>query len=301
MSIKTFIPSGFPGEREIIIPADLLDSIINDPVTEQLYVTHIGYYPNAKCHYRERPNGAEQYIFIYCESGTGWVEYNGERMTLAKDQFVILPPYEKHAYGSGDKKSWSIYWLHFKGTNAPFFNSIMGRSIEIKDADNSRIQDRLILFAEIYRNIEHDIYDLENLQYTSFCLMHFLASLKYIKSFREIKTIGKIDNIQKCIQFMKDHLEGKITLSDIADFSGYSITRINTLFRTETGVTPMEYFSNLKIQRACKYLRDSDLKIKEIAFKLNYSDQFHFSKNFYKKMGTSPLQYRKTVQTKGTI
>ena len=55
MSIKTFIPSGFPGEREIIIPADLLDSIINNPVTEQLYVTHIGYYPNAKCHYRERP------------------------------------------------------------------------------------------------------------------------------------------------------------------------------------------------------------------------------------------------------
>lgn len=73
MSIKTFIPSGFPGEREIIIPADLLDSIINNPVTEQLYVTHIGYYPNAKCHYRERPIGAEQYIFIYCENGIGWV------------------------------------------------------------------------------------------------------------------------------------------------------------------------------------------------------------------------------------
>ena len=69
--------------------------------------------------------------------------------------------------------------------------------------------------------------------------MHFLASLKYIKSFREIKTIGKIDNIQKCIQFMKDHLEEKITLSDIADFSGYSITRINALFTTETGITPM--------------------------------------------------------------
>ena len=96
MSIKTFIPSGFPGEREIIIPADLLDSIINNPVTEQLYVTHIGYYPIAKCHYRERPIGAEQYIFIYCENGIGWVEYNGERMTLAKDQFIILPPYENH-------------------------------------------------------------------------------------------------------------------------------------------------------------------------------------------------------------
>ena len=100
---------------------------------------------------------------------------------------------------------------------------------------------------------------------------------------------------------MKDHLEEKITLSDIADFSGYSITRINALFRTETGVTPMEYFSNLKIQRACKYLRDSDLKIKEIAFKLNYFDQFHFSKNNKKKIGIPPLKYRKMVQTKDTI
>ena len=177
----------------------------------------------------------------------------------------------------------------------------MGRNIEIKEADNSRIQDRLILFTEIYRNIERDIYDIDNLQYTSFCLLHFLASLKYIKSFREIKSIGKIDNIQKCVQFMKDHLEEKITLKDIADFGGYSITRINTLFRIETGLTPMEYFSNLKIQRACIYLRDSDLKIKEIAFKLNYFDQFHFSKTFYKKMGIPPQRYRKMAQSIQTV
>ena len=44
MSIKTFIPSGFPGEREIIIPADLLDSIIINAVRDQLYVTDLGYY-----------------------------------------------------------------------------------------------------------------------------------------------------------------------------------------------------------------------------------------------------------------
>ena len=69
----------------------------------------------------------------------------------------------------------------------------MGRSIEIKDADNSRIQDRLILFAEIYRNIEHDIYDLENLQYTSFCLMHFFS----------------LSKIYKIISGNKDHRENR--------------------------------------------------------------------------------------------
>ena len=69
------------------------------------------------------------YLYIV-KNGIGWVEYNGERMTLAKDQFIILPPYEKHAYGSGDKKSWSIYWLHFKRTNAPFSIQSWGAALK---------------------------------------------------------------------------------------------------------------------------------------------------------------------------
>lgn len=58
----------------------------------------------------------------------------------------------------------------------------------------------------------------------------------------------------------------------------------------------MEYYNSLKIQRACSYLQFSDLKIKEIAFRLGYYDQFHFSKAFKKEMELTPKEYRKKYQ-----
>jgi AraC-like DNA-binding protein len=38
-------------------------------------------------------------------------------------------------------------------------------------------------------------------------------------------------------------------------------------------------------------LQFSDLKIKEIAFRLQYYDPFHFSKSFRREMGITPKEY----------
>jgi AraC-like DNA-binding protein len=56
----------------------------------------------------------------------------------------------------------------------------------------------------------------------------------------------------------------------------------------------MEYYNQLKIQRACSFLQFStDMKIKEIAFRLGYFDPFHFSRAFRREMGITPKEYRK--------
>lgn len=55
----------------------------------------------------------------------------------------------------------------------------------------------------------------------------------------------------------------------------------------------MVYYNQLKIQRSCSYLQFSDLKIKEIAFRLGCYDPFHFSKAFLKEMNITPKEYRK--------
>jgi AraC-like DNA-binding protein/mannose-6-phosphate isomerase-like protein (cupin superfamily) len=290
-NMRTLIPSGFVGEMEIVIPDAVVAKMKECAITRQLSVTHIGFYPHAKDHYRERENGAEQYVFIYCESGSGTVICNGEAMHIGKNHFVILPPNVYHCYYADEKDPWTIYWLHFIGTNAVLFDSIVGKDIEITESVTSRILDRLNLFAEMYRNLEKG-FSLDCLEYTSCCLTHFLGTLKYIMPYREIKSIKSIDTIQKCIIYMKDNLGSKVTLSDIADVAGYSVPHITALFKKEMKYSPMEYYSRLKIERACTYLLNSSLKIKEIAFKLNYYDQFHFSKMFIKEMGVKPTEYR---------
>lgn len=57
-------------------------------------------------------------------------------------------------------------------------------------------------------------------------------------------------------------------------------------------MSPISYFNQLKIQKACQLLDFTDKKAKEIAFELSFSDPYYFSKVFSKYMHMSPKEYR---------
>ena len=86
------IKEGFKGERLISLPLFAIEKFKKDELGKELYLTNIGYFPNAEYHYcrREAANSAD-YILIYCVKGEGWLEYNGKKLKVAEDQFFIIP------------------------------------------------------------------------------------------------------------------------------------------------------------------------------------------------------------------
>jgi AraC-like DNA-binding protein len=286
------IPDGFRGEKAIVTPYSVRQYQEDNSITNRLHVTHIGYYPNAHNHYRERTHGAKEFIFIYCAEGEGWIRCRREMYNLSRNCVFILPAGVAHAYGSNKNKPWSIYWIHFQGKNISDFSSIIERLITLPDSDNSRYADRFALFDEMYKNLEMG-YTPENLEHISFCLQYFLASIKYLPQYRIVKTRQEDDCVRRSMLYMKEHLEEKLTLAAIAGQVGYSVSRYSALFSAQTSFSPMVYYMQLKIQRACSYLQFSDLKIKEISYRLGFFDPFHFSKIFKNVMEISPQEYRK--------
>ena len=69
---------GFEQERLYVLPEYITRELIQSELTQSLFVSDIGYFPHAKYHYRERSEGSDAHIFIYCAAGEGWVELNGE-------------------------------------------------------------------------------------------------------------------------------------------------------------------------------------------------------------------------------
>ena len=59
------ISDGFKGEKAILIPDNIRNFQAANPVTGQMFITEIGYYPRAKYHYFERPAGFNENILIY--------------------------------------------------------------------------------------------------------------------------------------------------------------------------------------------------------------------------------------------
>lgn len=289
---------GFSGERSIVLP-DMIRKICDeDPFIGQLYITDIGYYPNAMYHYRERPKGVGQYILIYCIRGSGWYNVCGKRYEVKENQWFIIPQGEPHVYSSDNSNPWTIYWVHFTGRAAPAFGDKCLTPSEIPTGSTSRLTDRNSLFEEIFLTLS-DNYSLDNLRYASSLLYTYLATFRYLKNFRhynpQAARIDTNDIVGMAVRYMGENLEKQLTLSELAGYIGYSTSQFSLIFRNSTGHSPLSYFNMLKIQQACKLLETTDMKIKQICSKVGIDDSYYFSRLFTKTVGISPKKYRESA------
>lgn len=284
---------GFTGERAIVLPRSILQEMEADPLSSVLYITDIGYYPKAQFHFRERRQPISQYVLIYCIEGKGWYRVDGQEYAVEAGQYFVLPAGKAHAYGADGQAPWTIYWIHFKGKLASRFASPNPRPIEVRPGIQSRINDRIALFDEILRTLELG-YSHENLLYACSILHHFLATLRYLSPYRAAThdEIGNGDIVIAAIHFMKEHIERKLSLRAIAEHTGYSPSHLSALFSGRTGYSPLAYFNQLKIQRACQLLDFTDMRINQICYKIGIEDSYYFSRLFRKIMGMSPTAYR---------
>ncbi len=283
---------GFIGQRMTYLPGIVKKKVLKDPRVNDLYITHIGVFPKALGHLRSRPLGCSQYILIYCVEGEGWVEVEGRRQKVLANQLFVIEPKKISSYGANPKNPWTNYWIHFTGENAALYSPPVNRIIDISPTENSRLEERLLLFEEMLQNVE-DYFVFEKVVYANICLKQFLTSVKYIDIYRAINKEPENDLLKKVISFMKNNLHKNIRIDEFAQKCDCSTSNIYKLFKINLDSAPLDFFIHLKMERACKYLTQTNLKVKEIGRKLGYEDQYYFSRIFSKHIGQSPANYRK--------
>ena len=281
---------GFTGQNSVNLPGSLMQDLAKDVDFNQLYLTDIGFYPNAIYHFRERKEGCSEYVLIFCVAGKGWFQINKEKKRVEAGQFFILPPDRFHAYGSQNDDPWTIYWVHFTGKHAAQFSF----------PDNDLLQttlfhendQRVSLFNEIIELLGTGL-SSENLSYAMFCLGHLLAMFRYNRIYLKARSKVPNDACEKAISFMQKKVYQKVKLEEIAQAAQLSPSHFSSIFKKRTQRAPMEYFIFLKIQKSCHLLDSSNMRIKEISSSLGFEDPYYFSRLFTKVMLVSPVAYRK--------
>lgn len=295
------IGEGFAGERSIILPAMINNTAREDSFLSQLYITAIGYYPHATYHYRERTDPINQYILIYCIKGSGWYEVKGKHYDVRANQVFVIPIGEKHTYASNNEDPWTIYWIHFDGKMASEFTDKMYKPKDIQPGSTSRITDRNTIFEEMFLTLS-DKYSVDNLRYTSCLLYGFLVTFIYLNLFRKYRDqndrINDENIINAALKYMNENLEKQLSLKQLAQYIGYSVSQFSYIFKNNTGHSPLNYFNMMKIQRACQLLETTDMKINQISGKIGIDDSYYFSRMFKKIVGISPLKYRNARKNK---
>ena len=286
---------GFSGERIIVLPQIMVENSQKDPLLSSLYITDIGYYPNAYNHYCERKSPISEYVLLYCISGRGFFRYNDEEYLLNKNQYVVLPSGISHTYWSDNDNPWTIYWIHFNGSHAQYYTEGAYKPQEVKPGLTSRISDRNTIFEEIFTSLMMGN-EMENLRYASSLLHYYLGSMRFLQQYRAVgKTLSperEKDYIAIIVRYMEENIETRLSLEEVADYLGYSVSHLSAMFKKAMGVSTINYFNRLKIKKACSLLCDTDMKISQISHKVGISDSYYFSRLFSKIAGMSPKEYR---------
>lgn len=294
---------GFLGERSVVLPTSIVEMEENDPLVSSLFITDIGYYPMAEHHHRIRTEGINQYVLIYCIDGNGWYSLRGKTYQVASNQYFILPAGIPHEYGATEGERWTIYWVHFRGEHADIYAEGADKPQDVRVALNSNINNRNNIFEEILSTL-HDGEGIEDLRYASSLLHYYLASLRYLRQYRNTARYNTDNSnlsfsnnknkevVDAAIHFMKENIERRISLQDILDYVGYSSTHFSTLFKRQVGDSPLAYFNRLKIEQACHMLQTTNLHINQICYKVGIEDSLYFSRLFSKMMEMSPSDYR---------
>jgi two-component system response regulator YesN len=94
--------------------------------------------------------------------------------------------------------------------------------------------------------------------------------------------------------YIIDKYPEKISLDSLADIVGFSKYHISHLFKEVYGKTIMEYLIEIRMGHAKELLAGTNLSIKEIAYKVGYTEANYFIWAFKKYTGISPGEYRAT-------
>lgn len=284
--------NGFQGEQSIVLPAPLIKELQANPLTQDLYVTDIGFYSHARLHHRERSRGADEHILIYVANGRGEVGVATDRYTLTNNDYIIIPKNRSHYYSTQEKDAWTIYWLHFGGSKADCLSTHFGKKHTLPDHHTPQEDFRIYLFRDLMNALSMG-YAKTQLEYVSLGAHHLIGSFLYPDQFMHHQHAKDRDVISKSISLMKTHVGDQLSLKELANHAGLSVAHYSKLFTQKTGFSPIDHFIHLKIQHACQLLDVSQLYVKEVAHRVGYQDPYYFSRIFKRVMQCSPLEYRK--------
>lgn len=105
------------------------------------------------------------------------------------------------------------------------------------------------------------------------------------------KNYGNSLKVERVIAYMQENKYQKLTLKELSDFMNLSAYYLSKIFKESTGYSIIDYFNKMKIDEAKAMLAEGNIKIKEIAKKLGFSDEFYFSRIFKKTEGVSPSEF----------
>jgi AraC-like DNA-binding protein len=238
------------------------------------------------------PHFHEGYAIGTIESGAETYEYRRQSYQASAGSLVIINPGEIHTGSAATAEGWTYrmtypsitlmrhvaYELTGKHWDMPFFRESVVRDTELVNR-----------FRAFHKALEAGESRLlrDELLYASYSWL----IQAHADNRRNPFTIGAEHNaVETARDYIQSHYEEDISLEELSAHVGLSAFHLSRVFKSETGLPPHKYLTQIRLNRA-RDLLAGGLAIAEVAYQVGFADQSHLSKWFKRVYGVSPAQY----------
>jgi len=105
---------------------------------------------------------------------------------------------------------------------------------------------------------------------------------------------GTDSTLEMVKKYVEEHYSEALTISRLARMADLSPNYFVDLFGKRYGRSVMDYVAELRLQEAKRLLSRGEWRLKDLAQRVGYRDEFYFSRKFKKHIGVSPKAYRQS-------
>ena len=105
--------------------------------------------------------------------------------------------------------------------------------------------------------------------------------------------------VRDVLNFVDFHYMEPMSLESLSNKYAVNKNYLSTRFHKEVGMTVTDYINLTRVRRSLKLLSGTNLSMPEIAERCGFSDANYYTRTFRKIHGTTPTEYRRSLQKKG--
>jgi AraC family transcriptional regulator of arabinose operon len=229
------------------------------------------------------------FLFHYIVSGKGTLSVGDETFHLHRGDLFYIAPGTHPRYTPDHDDPWTYLWLGFDGSAASQFLALVG-------LDETH---------PVYHDSEYHLKSYLDAIYNQFILMGrfdllclgqayaFFGALCEKGATSEPALTPAQGHILAAKDFIYNNYQYRIGVNDIATNVGVTSNYLANIFASLEHSSPKKFLIEVRMRNAAIYLRSGAYKINEVGKKVGYPNPLHFSSEFKKFYGVSPLNYMK--------